>query len=347
MNCQTMNRWLFACLLITFTFGCRAFHSQRTKEYSKIVFLSNRDAPKRQFDIFMMNPDGSQQENLTKDLSSVRSVSRPLLSPSETKILFIAFEQENPALQLLDFQSRTIQNLTGVGLADPQASFNPQGDKLVFVKRMAGRRQIHVIHTDGSGERNLSGNKHDEFDPAFSADGSKLIFVSKRAGANIICTMDTDGSSRKQLTTEFGGHNRYPVFSPDGAEIAFSTEFGQFSDIYLMKNDGTNLKKLTNSNAYNTQSIFSPDGSKITFLSNQRGMKYRDICIMDTDGKGFLNLTNGLNYINQHATFTPDGKSIIFGSVKFNNSEIYRVDINGQNLKNLTNHPEWDQFPTL
>ncbi|UCE07365.1 MAG: hypothetical protein JSW07_04865, partial [bacterium] len=85
----------------------------------------------------------------------------------------------------------------------------------------------------------------------------------------------------------------------------------------------------------------------ILFLSNQRSMKHRDICIIDGKGKHFKNLTRGLNYINQHPRFTPDGKSIIFDSIKFNDSEIYKVDIDGKNLKNLTNHPKWDQSPGI
>ncbi|MFQ5676766.1 MAG: hypothetical protein ACE5G1_12785, partial [bacterium] len=73
MSGQTMKRWLNALFLITITIGCQACNPKKSKEFSNIVFLSNRDAPKRQFDIFIMNRDGSHQENLTKELHSIRS----------------------------------------------------------------------------------------------------------------------------------------------------------------------------------------------------------------------------------------------------------------------------------
>lgn len=49
-----------------------------------------------------------------------------------------------------------------------------------------------------------------------------------------------------------------------------------------------------------------------------------------------------MDYINQHASFTADGEKVVFESVEFGNSDIYAVDITGENLINLTNHTKWD-----
>ena len=107
------------------------------------------------------------------------------------------------------------------------------------------------------------------------------------------------------------------------------------------------MKNIIKGKVVESRPQITPDGSKIVFLARHRGMKYSDVCVIDKNGKHFKNLTIDLNYINQKPLITPDGKSIVFQSITFNNCEIYLVDITGKNLVNLTNHPKWDQSPSL
>ena len=109
-----------------------------------------------------------------------------------------------------------------------------------------------------------------------------------------------------------------------------------------MKRSGKNIKKIFDSPSYETKPLFSPDGKSILFISSWQGMKYRDVFLFNIKSHETVNLTKQLDYINQIASFTTDGKKIVFESVKFGNSEIYAVDISGENLINLTNHPKWD-----
>ncbi len=345
MSRQRWRRWAplpGALLALTILWGCQ---KQPPRPFVRIVFLSNREAPKRQFDIFVMNPDGTHPMNLTAELQSVRAFSRPVLSPDNKKILFTADENGKLSLQILDIASRALTRLTEVGLETPQASFSPRGDKIVFVKKVFGRRQIHIIHSNGLDEQNLSNKSYDEFDPAFSPDGRRIVFVSKRDEGYLLFMMNADGTGRQQLTHT--GKCRYPSFSPDGNEIVFAKEQGWYSHLFRMKTNGKNLQQITKGQSYNTKPFFHPDGRRIIFVSNVRGMKYRDICIINRDGSGFQNLTAELNYINQHPVITPDGQWIVFDSVKFNDGEIYRVSVEGKIRKNLSNHSGWDQLPSI
>lgn len=342
-----MKRSRYLLFIIIFALlGCQKSTQVHFREYSKIVFLSNRDAPKGQFDIFIMNLDGSEQINLTEESESIRSISRPVLSPDQKSILFVAFEENRTALKLLDLARSSVLDLTEVGFEVPQASFSPNGDKILFVKKIAGRRQIHIMNTDGSGEQNLSNNNYDEFDPTFSPEGSKIAFVNNRNGIKSIWIMNSDGSNPK-LATDQKGNDGHPSFSPDGKSLVFHSFRNGSNNIYLAHPKKNSVKALYESKANNIEPQFLPDGIKILFLSNERGMKYQDVYTYDFKEKITKVVSNHINFINQNPQFSPDGKKIVFESVKFNDAEIYIVDADGQNLINLTNHPKWDCLPSF
>ena len=59
------------------------------QEKNKILFLSNREAPQREFDIFSMDIDGKNQTNLTKMLTQFNKILiYPTSVPDFTESLF-------------------------------------------------------------------------------------------------------------------------------------------------------------------------------------------------------------------------------------------------------------------
>lgn len=64
---------------------------------------------------------------------------------------------------------------------------------------------------------------------------------------------------------------------------------------------------------------------------------------MNEDGGEQRKLTNQ-NAFEQHPTWSPDGSKIGFASKPDGNFEIYVVNIDGSNLKRLTNHPGFGSY---
>ena len=85
---------IFLQLIFSFFIGICTNACQKlpinTRSYDKIFFLSNRDAPKREFDVFSMNPDGSEQRNLTGLIPGIRTFSQPTVSFDGKMILFVS-----------------------------------------------------------------------------------------------------------------------------------------------------------------------------------------------------------------------------------------------------------------
>jgi Tol biopolymer transport system component len=323
-----INRSIYFTLLsiLISTYSCQKRTEVVLRASEKIVFLSNREAPKRQFDIFSMNFDGAGQLNLTQNVDGVRSISNPLVSPDGKEIVFIVFEAGRRLLQKMNIDGSNQKTLTEIKIDVPDPRFSPDGARIIYVDKKQQHRQIFIMDRDGANRKNISNSQNDEFEARFAPDGSRIVYVTKHSNKHSIWVMNIDGQ-----------------FSPNGSKIVYSSSRdGGDYDIYLMKKSGRSLRKIFESPSSETEPIFSPDGRNIIFISNWRGKKYRDVLLYNLKKRKTISLTKQLDYINKHASFTADGEKVIFESVKFNNSDIYAVDITGENMINLTNHAKWD-----
>jgi WD40 repeat protein len=124
-----------------------------------------------------------------------------------------------------------------------------------------------------------------------------------------------------------------PSFSPDGKQIAFSSLYPS-SDIYIANIDGSGLKRLTNTKYWEVLPQFSPDGKNIMFLSDKEnyGGEYY---LIDLDGSNYRRLAPDYFGVSE-ACFSPDGKYIAFTSQKGLSREVYLMNADGTNIKQLT-----------
>lgn len=124
-------------------------------------------------------------------------------------------------------------------------------------------------------------------------------------------------------------------------------------DIYTADLEGNILKKLTNTPGYDAEATLSPQGDKIVFTSIRTGDL--ELFTMDIDGSNVQQVTEGLGY-DGGAFFSPDGSKLVFrasrpeteeeikeykdllaeGLVQPTNMELYVCNVDGSNLKKIT-----------
>jgi TolB protein len=163
----------------------------------------------------------------------------------------------------------------------------------------------------------------------------------------------------KQLT--FGGENAEAYFSSDGKQLSFqSKRDGRGCDqIYTMNTDGSNVKMVSNGTGRTTCSYFQKNGKRVIYASTHLGSKdcppnpdfskgyvwaiypTYDIFEADADGKNIKPLTTTPGY-DAEATISPDGKKIIFTSMRDGDLDLYVMDKNGKNVKRLTTELGYD-----
>jgi hypothetical protein len=136
---------------------------------------------------------------------------------------------------------------------------------------------------------------------AFPGTNGTIAFSS----AGKIGTIYADGGGLTWLTDT--GTDIDPSWSADGEKIAFASSRDGNYEIYVMDASGANQTRLTNDAAADTQPSWSPDGRRIAFY---RGSPFYDIFVVNADGTGVTNLTNGA--FGSEPAWSPDGQKIAF-----------------------------------
>lgn len=94
-------------------------------------------------------------------------------------------------------------------------------------------QDIYVVDRDGSGLRNLTGDRGRERGLAWSPGGRRLAYASDQEGGWEIYVMDVDAGGRVRLTRD-EWPDSYPVWSPDGSRLAFISYREDGYGIYLV-----------------------------------------------------------------------------------------------------------------
>ena len=142
------------------------------------------------------------------------------------------------------------------------------------------------------------------------------------------------------------------------ARIAFmSTRNSDNGEIFLMNPDGKRVRQLTRHLQYDSAPAWSPDGQKITFASfrdlhKPKGIIFAEIYVMNADGTNPINLTQSPERADFKSSWSPDGKQIAFTSDEGfkqqgdgSRRNIWVMDADGANPRNLTNHGAKDRMP--
>ncbi len=261
---------------------------------NRIVFVSNREGA---FDIFIMNTDGSNIVNLTKD---VFDYSNPSWSPDGTKIAFSSDREGSRDIYVMNTDGSNIKRLTNhiffSNNYEGGIDWSPDGTKIAFSSDLDDlNSEIYVMNSDGSNITRLTNNDNDrDVSPVWSPDGTKIAFSSNREqGSSNIFVMDSDGSNVTNLTND-DFVNREPAWSPGGFKIAFVSRRDpsiQNNEIYVMNVDGSNITNITDSEESEGDPAWSSDGTKISF-NRFINTGNRDIFIMSANGTNQTNITN-------------------------------------------------------
>jgi TolB protein len=306
-------------------------------------------------DVVVMSADGSRQRNLTRTIADELG---PVWSPDSSKIAYFApgGKGRSSEVFVMDADGSHKRNLTRNSAFDCCPVWSPDGRRIAFYSRRgpAGTESdIFTMTRNGLDQRNLTKTVAGDVSPAWSPDSAKIAFVSgPPEHSDEIYLMNADGSAQVNLTQNPAADSN-PVWSPDGTRIAFvSRGRGAASpDIVVMNADGSGQTDLTPDLHQHLRPAWSPDGRRIAF-QGYGWYGNNDIYVMNPDGTEKKNLTpENPNGGDGSPAWSPDGRKIAYAThFSFRpsrrlNREIFAMNEDGTEKRDLTENPVVDDFP--
>lgn len=247
----------------------------------KIAFQAHRDA---QWEIYVMNGDGSHPQRLTDDGGYF-----PKWSPDGERIAYNHGED----IYLMNADGSGKRKVVSGAY---ESFWSPDGKELGYSKgKPNAQGALTVLNLETQEERTIRGSRflQKSGGGAWSPDGKRIVFFSNVIGW-MVMIMNADGSDAMPVMGKT--NNCRPDWSPDGKRLAFVWAKGPGSFIQTISPDGTGLEQPTPTRDYELWEYYpdwSSDGKWLVYAigaENDKGGIWQ-IYVIEPSGGNPIRLT--------------------------------------------------------
>lgn len=231
---------------------------------NKIIFQTNRDG---HWQIYAMNEDGTDQQNLSNDKFNNNFVST---SADGRLIGFVSDRDGNEEIYVMNVDGTNVRRLTNSPGRDIHPYFTPDGKRVFFNSTRDDRSNFDVYSMDlnGGNIERLTNTVDDETCARLSPDGKSMILL---AGMQSIMNdevqiLNPNGTNTRNITKSDAAEG-WPTWSADGKKVYYASNPDGTFCIYEMNPDGSAKRQLTSVKApfMDARPEISPDGKKMLF----------------------------------------------------------------------------------
>ena len=245
----------------------------------KILFTSVQD---RNYGVYLMNPDGSEQVNLThhraNDLNAV-------WSPTGEQILFVSDRDGKRDLYLMDADGSNVRRVFKKEADRRYPSWSPDSKQITYT-HMRWDDNRYPIYIAILGEQEEQELGVDGIYPVWSPDGAE---IACSVGGRITFINVQTGKQKRLLPRKAAGYQMRASWSTIGGKLAFSWNknllppdrkprdpfppgWADKQTIYIINRDGTDLRQLVGEAGPQAwYPALSPNGDTVLYTQEING----------------------------------------------------------------------------
>jgi TolB protein len=281
---------------------------------------------------------------------------RALRGVARTKLTFVSDRNLQPVVgtvekrdvkevYIADYDGGNQRRITVGRQLNNSPTWAPDGRAIAYTSWRTGYMDVYVSRIfEGTLLNPTKGSPASQnYLPMFSPDGTKIAFTSNRDGNPEIYVMNVDGSGLRRLTNH-PNIDVTPTWSPTGTQIAFTSDRSGAPAVYAVGVDGLGLRRLTFE--HSDRATWSPAPYNEIAFAARTGPGY-DIKILDIANSEVKQITFGEG-TNESPAWAPNGRHLAFTSTRAGRTQIFTVDRDGRNVRQITRdgnnqQPHWSQ----
>ena len=225
-----------------------------------------------------------------------------------------------------------------------QPSWSPNGNRIAFWFVGEGKLgELATIPANGGEPVVIAESDAMDWNPVWSPDGRYIFFGSDRKGNMSIWRVPVDEETGKatgepEFISSPSLYIRNFAFSRDGKMLAY-IRYETQSNLKSIRFDPKSLKTVgeaefvTGGNKQISTPALSPNGTE--FVIRHPALTQEDLVIFNRDGSNWRNLTND-KFRDRLPRWSPDGKTIAFSSDRSGKFQIWMINADGSNLRQIT-----------
>lgn len=230
------------------------------------------------------------------------------------------------------------EQLTNNNSDNRYASYNKDGEVIVFESNRDGHWQIYIMDVNGNRQERIIVSEANDRRPTWHPYKNIILFESDRTGTNEIYTYDLSDRTLKKVPINLKGNKMYAQFAPNGNELVFNHKVRNNNyNIYTISSNGKRLEKIIDNAYENTYPRYSGRGDAILYFSKKHTKNSNDeLYVNNIITKEEKRLTTSTTN-NNFATWSNNGVRLAYSSItESGNAEIFFMNKDGLNVRQIT-----------